>query len=241
MTTVLPASSRTSRAPARFPLNQRPQPPLTPTQLPVRPESLSRRIVDRLTAGMLLILFAPVIALSMVAIRLTSAGPALYLQKRVGCGGKVFTIVKLRTMTVNCERNTGPRWSTPGDTRITRLGKILRTLHMDELPQLWNVLCGEMSMIGPRPERPEICKELRNFIIGYDLRHAVKPGITGFAQVHLPPDSCVQSVRNKIAYDRYYMTHRTWWLDFRVLMWTGMKLCQLKALYQRKPRRPTED
>lgn len=241
MSTTLPASPRMSRAPSRFPLNKRPQPPQTPTQLPVKADSLARQIIDRLTAGALLIVSAPFIAVSMLAIRVTSKGPALYRQKRVGRGGEVFTIFKLRTMFVNCESQTGPRWSTPGDTRITRLGKVLRALHIDELPQLWNVLCGEMSIVGPRPERPEICKELRNFIIGYDLRHAVKPGITGFAQVHLPPDSCVQSVRNKIAYDRYYLAHRSWRLDLRILICTGMKVLQGKALYQRKPRRPTED
>ena len=241
MSTALPPSPRIGRAPVRPSLKQRSQPPQTLPPLPVLAEPLSRRIVDRLIAGLLLILFAPVIALGMLAVRLSSRGPALYMQQRVGRGGIVFTIVKLRTMTVNCESLTGPRWAMPGDPRITPLGRLLRALHIDELPQLWNVLRGEMSMVGPRPERPEICRELRNIIISYDVRHAVKPGITGFAQVHLPPDSCVQSVRNKVAYDRYYLLHRSWRIDCWVVFCTALKLLQAKALYQRKPRRPTDD
>jgi lipopolysaccharide/colanic/teichoic acid biosynthesis glycosyltransferase len=167
-------------------------------------------------------------------------GPAVYTQTRVGRGGRVFTLYKVRTMYHDCESLTGPRWSTPGDPRVTPVGRVLRKLHLDELPQLWNVLRGDMSLVGPRPERPEIVKQLREQIVGYDRRHRVKPGITGFAQIHLPPDTCVRSVKNKLAYDLYYIRHRTAGMELFVLFATALKMFGLKRLYQRKPRFPTE-
>src|SRR5207237_10607340 len=174
-------------------------------------------------------------------VRATSRGPALYTQTRVGQGGRVFTLYKIRTMYHDCERQSGPRWSTPGDPRITPVGRVLRRLHLDELPQLWNVLKGDMNLIGPRPERPEIVAKLRASVPGYDRRHAVKPGITGFAQIHLPPDSCLRSVKNKLVYDLFYIRNRSARLELLVLFATGLKLLGLKRLYQRKPRRPTEE
>ena len=124
--------------------------------------------------------------------------------------------------------------------RITPLGRVLRKLHLDELPQLFNVLKGDMSLVGPRPERPEIVKRLRLSVPGYDRRHAVKPGITGFAQVHLPPDTCVRSVKNKLAYDLFYIRHRSLRMELIILAATGLKLLGLRKLYQRKPRFPTD-
>jgi lipopolysaccharide/colanic/teichoic acid biosynthesis glycosyltransferase len=141
----------------------------------------------------------------------------------------------------DCESLTGPRWSMPGDPRITPVGKVLRRLHLDELPQLLNVLKGDMSLVGPRPERPEIVKKLRHSVPGYDRRHAVKPGITGFAQIHLPPDSCVRSVKNKLIYDLFYIRNRGAWMELYILLATGMKLFGLRRLYQRKPRFPTDE
>ncbi len=169
-------------------------------------------------------------------VRLTSRGPAIYTQARVGRGGKVFTLYKIRTMYHDCERLTGPQWSTPGDSRITPFGRVLRKLHLDELPQLFNVLKGEMSLVGPRPERPEIVKKLREVVVGYDRRHAVKPGITGFAQIHLPPDTCVRSVRNKLVYDLFYVRFRSLRLELFVLLATGLKTVGLKRLYHRAAR-----
>ena len=113
----------------------------------------------------------------------------------------------------DCEKQTGPRWSPPNDPRITPFGRVLRKLHLDELPQLWNVLKGDMSLIGPRPERPEIVARLRESVPGYDRRHAVKPGITGYAQIHLPPDTCLRSVKNKLVYDLFYIRHRSPWME----------------------------
>jgi lipopolysaccharide/colanic/teichoic acid biosynthesis glycosyltransferase len=172
---------------------------------------------------------------------MTSRGPGVYTQSRVGRDGRVFVMVKLRTMYHECESLTGPRWSMPGDPRITPVGKVLRALHIDELPQLFNVLRGDMSLVGPRPERPEICKELRRAIPGYDRRHSVRPGITGFAQIHLPPDSNLQSVRNKVAYDRFYILRMGLRTELYVYFCTALKLFGLKSLYQRPPLRPTED
>ncbi|HJZ56179.1 MAG TPA: sugar transferase [Gemmataceae bacterium] len=195
---------------------------------------------DLVLAAGLLVLTLPLMLGCMLLVRLTSSGPAIYTQKRVGRGGRVFTLYKIRTMCHDCESLTGPRWSMPGDPRITPIGRLLRHLHLDELPQLINVLKGDMSLIGPRPERPEIVKKLRQVVPGYDRRHAVKPGITGFAQIHLPPDSCVRSVKNKLVYDLFYIRNRGVRMELYILLATGLKLFGLRKLYQRKPRFPTD-
>jgi lipopolysaccharide/colanic/teichoic acid biosynthesis glycosyltransferase len=192
-------------------------------------------------AAILLVPALPVMLACMAIVRLSSSGPALYSQTRVGKGGRVFTLYKIRTMMHDCESLTGPRWSMPGDPRITPVGKILRDLHLDELPQLFNVLRGDMSLIGPRPERPEIVKKLRKIVPGYDRRHAIKPGITGFAQIHLPPDSCIRSVKNKLVYDLFYIRNRSAWMECYILAATVLKLFGLRGLYQRKPRIPTDE
>ena len=195
---------------------------------------------DIVTAALLLIPAVPLMFGCMLLVRLTSAGPSAYTQTRIGRGGRVFTLYKIRTMYHDCESLTGPRWSMPGDPRITPLGKILRHLHLDELPQLFNVLKGDMSLIGPRPERPEIVKKLRQVVPGYERRHTVKPGITGFAQIHLPPDSCIRSVKNKLAYDLFYIRNRSLRMELYILFATALKLIGLRRLYQRKPRFPTD-
>jgi lipopolysaccharide/colanic/teichoic acid biosynthesis glycosyltransferase len=211
--------------------------------LPVVPFSAGERAkaaADCVLAAVFLVPALPLLLLCAALVRLASRGPAIYTQQRVGRGGHVFTLYKLRTMYHDCERLTGPQWSTPGDRRITPVGRVLRKLHLDELPQLFNVLKGEMSLVGPRPERPEIVKKLREVVVGYDRRHVVKPGITGFAQVHLPPDSCVRSVRNKLVYDLFYVRHRSVGMELFVLLATGLKMFGLKRLYYRAPRVPTE-
>ena len=191
-------------------------------------------VLDLTLALLIAIPAMPVMLLAMALVRATSPGSALYCQTRVGRGGRIFTIYKIRTMYQNCERLTGPQWSTKGDRRITRVGKILRALHIDELPQLWNVLRGDMSLIGPRPERPEIVANLRESIYGYDIRHSVKPGITGFAQIHLPPDSCLRTVKNKLIYDRFYISRMGFAMDVKILIATGLKVLGLRKLYRRK-------
>jgi lipopolysaccharide/colanic/teichoic acid biosynthesis glycosyltransferase len=199
-----------------------------------------RAVADFTFAAALSVLALPVLFACVLLVRLTSRGPAIYTQKRVGKNGRVFTLYKIRTMYHDCERQSGPTWCKPGDPRITPVGRVLRKLHLDELPQLWNVLKGDMALIGPRPERPEIVEKLRQSVPGYDRRHAVKPGITGFAQIHLPPDSCLRSVKNKLVYDLFYIRHRSARLSLYVLFATGLKLVGMKKLYQRKPRIPTE-
>lgn len=207
----------------------------------LRRRELAKTIVEYPIALAMFVLAVPVLIAAIGLIRATSRGPAIYSQKRVGRGGKLFTIYKLRTMQHDCESLTGPRWALPGDPRITPLGRIYRKLHIDELPQLWNVLRGDMALVGPRPERPEIVAQLRRSIPSYDARHVVKPGITGYAQVHLPPDTNIQSVKNKVAYDRFYIRRFTPGMDLFVYACTALKVVHLKSWYRRPPRRPTDE
>jgi lipopolysaccharide/colanic/teichoic acid biosynthesis glycosyltransferase len=180
-----------------------------------------KRLADFVLAALLTILALPLIALAALLVKLTSRGPAFYSQTRVGEEGRQFTIWKLRSMIHNCESLTGPRWSMPGDPRVTRVGAFLRASHLDELPQLWNVLRGDMSLIGPRPERPEFVPELERELPGYWQRLLVRPGVTGLAQVQLPPDSDLTSVRRKLAHDLYYIRHLSVWLDLKLLVCTA--------------------
>lgn len=201
--------------------------------IPVLPEPRAKRVADVVLASLLVVPALPLVVGAWLLVRLTSSGPGVYTQTRVGRGGRVFTLYKLRTMVHDCESLTGARWSVPGDPRITVVGKLLRDLHLDELPQLLNVLRGDMSLLGPRPERPEIVADLREAVYGYDRRLAVRPGITGYAQVHLPPDTDVQSVRRKLVYDRFALRHRGAGLGLFVFVATGLKLLGLRCLYRR--------
>jgi lipopolysaccharide/colanic/teichoic acid biosynthesis glycosyltransferase len=201
--------------------------------LPLRsPASIRRTLVlkscfDYLFASLLLLLTAPLMAICALLVRLSSRGPAFYTQERVGQFGRVFTIYKLRTMYHHCEHLTGPTWCVPGDPRVTPIGRVLRALHIDELPQMINVLRGQMSLIGPRPERPEIAVQLAQTIDDYNARLTVLPGITGHAQVHLPPDVTVADVRDKVQLDRYYIGRLSIWFDMLTLARTGLKVVGL--------------
>ncbi|HEU5118199.1 MAG TPA: sugar transferase, partial [Isosphaeraceae bacterium] len=161
--------------------------------------------------------------------RLVSPGPAIYRQTRISRLGREFTIYKIRSMHPDCERDTGPRWSTPDDPRLTPLGGFLRRTHIDELPQLINVLRGEMSLIGPRPERPEFVSKLEKSVPFYRLREGILPGLTGLAQVQLPPDTEELEVHRKVACDLYYLRHQGPWLDLRILIGTAMKVLDIPA------------
>jgi lipopolysaccharide/colanic/teichoic acid biosynthesis glycosyltransferase len=179
---------------------------------------------DRVIALVLIVLAAPLIALLAALVRAGSRGPAIYRQVRLGRGGRPFSMYKIRTMAHDCERATGPTWSIPGDPRVTRLGRFLRRTHLDELPQLWNVLRGEMSLVGPRPERPEIIGQLERVLPRYRDRLAVLPGVTGLAQVQLPPDTEVSGVRVKLDYDFCYIARMAPGLDARLIVATALKV-----------------
>jgi lipopolysaccharide/colanic/teichoic acid biosynthesis glycosyltransferase len=180
----------------------------------------SKSAFDFVIALLLAVPALPIVAVAALVVKLTSRGPVFYAQKRVGKNGRPFTIIKVRTMIHNCESLTGPRWSIPGDPRVTRFGWFLRKTHLDELPQLLNVLRGDMSLIGPRPERPEFVPELERALPSYRLRLSVRPGVTGLAQVQLPADADVSSVRRKLAYDLYYIEQLSPWLDLKLLVCT---------------------
>ena len=175
----------------------------------------------------ILLLTAPFVAAAMLAIRLDGPGPVLYRQQRVTRDGHVFEILKLRTMRVDAERH-GAVWAGVADERITRVGRFLRRSRIDELPQLLNVLRGDMSIVGPRPERPVFVAELSRQIPLYDERHMVKAGLTGWAQVNYPYGASVEDARNKLSYDLYYVKNFSILLDvlilaqtIRVLFWPG--------------------
>lgn len=177
-------------------------------------------------AALLLLPFALVaIGLAWALVRLTSRGPGFYVQTRLGRNGRPYRIIKIRSMYDTSAVAGNIEWARKNDRRITPVGKVLRLLHIDELPQLFNVIRGEMSLVGPRPERPEVIesKGLRKVVPGYDLRTAVRPGVTGLAQVQLPADTDALSVRHKVYYDLYYLMNRSLWLDLRLCAATGLK------------------
>jgi lipopolysaccharide/colanic/teichoic acid biosynthesis glycosyltransferase len=177
-------------------------------------------VLDFSAALVLGVCALPLIAMSALIVKFSSRGPAFYTQTRLGLNGRLFTIYKIRTMIDKCESLTGPRWSMPGDPRVTRFGWFLRVTHLDELPQLLNVLRGDMSLIGPRPERPEFLPELEKALPTYRWRLAVRPGVTGLAQVQLPADTDIGSVRRKLTYDLYYIQNLSLWMDLRLLVGT---------------------
>ena len=180
--------------------------------------------VDFVLALTLFVLSLPIIMLCAVMVKLGSAGPILYSQVRLGKNGRPFRIFKLRTMREDAERHSGACWSTKGDPRVTAFGRFLRKTHLDELPQLWNVLRGDMSLVGPRPERPEFVPTLERAIPPYRDRLLVKPGVTGLAQVRLPADTDLESVRRKLSYDLHYVRHANLWLDLRLLICTAFHM-----------------
>ncbi len=189
-------------------------------------------MIGRTLAALLLIPGLPVIGLLIVIVRLTSPGPGIYRQLRVGRHGQSFYIYKIRTMRNDAETvSGGPAWTQENDPRITRLGRVLRKLHLDEFPQLINVLMGEMCLIGPRPERPEFTQVLAREIPGYLERLAVPPGITGLAQINLPPDTDLRSVERKLVLDLEYVRCASVALDVRMILCTFLRLCGLRGDY----------
>ena len=199
-----------------------------------RPERV-RRGLNVVVAAVALVICAPLMLLIGVLIVITSPGPILYTQTRVGLnrrhsasvhgkrrinyGGRLFKIYKFRTMRVDADRH-GEVWAQPSDPRVTRLGRILRKFRLDELPQLYNVLNGDMNMVGPRPEQPKIFARMSDQITHYPERQRVLPGITGLAQIRHHYGSSVDDVRQKLTYDLHYISRRSWWEDLKVLVRT---------------------
>jgi sugar transferase (PEP-CTERM system associated) len=183
-----------------------------------RPLLAAKRTLDLLMALVGLIVAAPLMLLVALIVRLGSHGPVFYHQERVGLGGHVFTVHKFRTMQQDAEARTGPMWSQKNDARVTPVGRFLRRTRLDELPQLWNVLRGEMSFVGPRPERPKFVEQLTAEIPFYGQRHVVKPGLTGWAQVRYTYGASVEDAIEKLQYDLYYIKNLSIALDLVIII-----------------------
>lgn len=181
--------------------------------------ALIKRFFDILFSLALIVFLAPILIIAALAIKLDSPGPVLYRQRRVGLAGKEFEVFKFRSMVADAERN-GPQYAAFKDGRITRTGRIIRKYRIDEIPQAINVLRGEMSFVGPRPERPEFVRNLEQEIPLYHCRHLVKPGITGWAQVKYEYAASVEGARNKLRYDLYYIRHFSPALDLLIVLMT---------------------
>ncbi|MBR0651058.1 exopolysaccharide biosynthesis polyprenyl glycosylphosphotransferase [Roseomonas terrae] len=182
-----------------------------------RSAAVVRRSFDILASGGLFLLTLPLLLLTALAIRLESRGPVLYRQERVGLNGRVFTLFKFRSMTVDAEAGGTAIWAVPQDPRVTRVGRFIRLTRIDEIPQVLNVLRGDMAFIGPRPERPVFVAQLERAIPRYADRATVRPGITGWAQVRYRYGASVEDARMKLGYDLYYIRHRSLALDLRIL------------------------
>ena len=180
-----------------------------------------KRSVDLFAAVVLLVIGTPICILVGWAIRLEDGGPVLFRQTRVGRNGLLFTLYKLRSMRNDAEADSGPQWAAPDDARVTRIGRWIRALRIDEIPQAWNVLVGDMSFVGPRPERPEFVGPLSVAIPGYSHRHRVRPGMTGWAQVNQPYSGTVDDVRRKLLYDLEYLQNWSLILDVLILLRTA--------------------
>ena len=186
-----------------------------------RLSSLAKRLFDVAASLLLLLLTLPLIALTALAVKMESKGPAFYRQRRVGLYGQPFDVIKLRSMRTDAEIGGIAVWAQKDDPRVTRVGRIIRKLRIDELPQAWSVLKGEMSFVGPRPERPQFVADLEQRLPYYAERHVVKPGITGWAQINYPYGASVEDAREKLEFDLYYAKNYTPFLDLLILLQTA--------------------
>jgi len=220
--TVLPAHRFAERVLRRVPLSL-----LRPTDLAIgngltSPMSQAmKRVFDLFMSLLLLVLAAPVLAVLAVLIKIDSHGPVFYVQERTGRGGKPYRVRKLRTMHKDAETLSGPVWASQRDPRATRVGAFLRKMRLDEVPQVFAVLRGDMSFVGPRPERPFFVNQIKQQIPFFGLREAVKPGITGWAQIRYPYGSSIEDAKNKLEYDLYYVEHRSLVLDLLICFHTA--------------------
>jgi exopolysaccharide biosynthesis polyprenyl glycosylphosphotransferase len=176
-----------------------------------------KRSIDLVLSLVIGVLALPLMALTAIAIALESGRPILYCQERVGENGDTFTLCKFRSMWIDAEKGGTPIWATDGDDRITPVGRVIRKTRLDELPQIWNVVLGDMSFVGPRPERPFFVAELSKAIPFYQQRHAVKPGLTGWAQVKYRYGASLEDAMEKLRYDLYYIKHLSIFFDLTIV------------------------
>jgi sugar transferase (PEP-CTERM system associated) len=179
-----------------------------------------KRAFDIVCAAILLVVTLPLMMITMLLIAAESRGPIFYRQQRVGLNGKNFDVIKFRSMRSDAEGDGNPRWAQAADDRVTRVGRFIRRVRIDELPQLFNVFKGEMSMVGPRPERPFFVDSLTKDIPYYAIRHSVKPGVTGWAQVRYEYGATVEDAKQKLQYDLYYVKNHTLFLDLLIMFET---------------------
>jgi sugar transferase (PEP-CTERM system associated) len=179
-----------------------------------------KRLFDLFVATLILLVAWPFMLLTAIAVKLESKGPMVYKQVRVGLNGKEFPIYKFRSMRQDAEKDGKAVWATKNDSRVTRVGAVIRNTRLDELPQLYNVFKGDMSFVGPRPERPEFVEELKKQIPYYDARHRVKPGLMGWAQLKYPYGASVDDARNKLKYDLYYVKNHSFFIDILIVIQT---------------------
>ncbi|HEX4710781.1 MAG TPA: TIGR03013 family XrtA/PEP-CTERM system glycosyltransferase [Phenylobacterium sp.] len=185
-----------------------------------QPHRFLKRTIDLIISAAFLIFVLPMCLLVALAIRLESRGPVFYRQERVGLNGRVFQLWKFRSMRADAEKDGVPRWAATADDRVTRVGHFIRMVRIDEIPQVINVLAGDMSFIGPRPERPFFVEQLRELLPNYDLRHRVRPGITGWAQVNYPYGASIEDAKRKLSYDLFYLKKNDILLDLAILVQT---------------------
>ena len=181
---------------------------------------IAKRLIDITAAAAGVVLSLPLQLLIVIAVKITSPGPVLYWQQRVGRDGRIFTMCKFRSMRHHAEANTGAVWARVGDDRVTAVGRFLRRTRLDELPQLWNILMGDMSLVGPRPERPEFVAGLTRDIPFYGQRHVVKPGLSGWAQVRYTYTASVEDAMKKLQYDLFNIKHMSVWFDLYIIFST---------------------
>ncbi len=185
-----------------------------------RLQMASRETLHRVLALIGLIVSFPIALITVVLVKLDSKGPVFYRQKRVGKNGKTFEVIKFRSMRTDAEKDGKPVWATADDDRVTRMGWIIRKIRVDEIPQFWNIIKGEMSFVGPRPERPHFVSQLAGEVMYYDHRHLVAPGLTGWAQIKYPYGASIEDAKQKLQYDLYYIKNQTLALDFVIVFET---------------------
>jgi sugar transferase (PEP-CTERM system associated) len=184
-----------------------------------RTNEIIRVVIHRAVALIGAILSLPIVLLTVILIKIDSRGPVLYRQERVGKNGRTFTLMKFRSMSVDAEKN-GPVWASTGDNRMTRVGRIIRKIRVDEIPQFWNILRGDMNFVGPRPERPHFISQLAEEIKYYEQRHLIAPGLTGWAQIKYPYGASIEDARKKLEYDLYYLKNQSLTLDATIMFET---------------------